>query len=299
MDICREVTIINNEKTRLWGRNVGPYPLHRFYVRHAVGEALRLPLRLHFTGWDEWAEGCERRRRNSAIFAIEYVREGRFEFVQDGRRRLVEPGGVFLVQPGGTSMMRTPDAKAFKRTMIIEGACLNTVLASCGLASLDLVEDADSKLLDSCFDRAEELFREARPGFMREASAVVYETLLALGEAAGRHSQPEPLRKALELFESKMASKLSMAEISAYCSCSPVTLQRLFKKHLKESPMERFIGMKMELAKGLLRISSEPIKEIARRLGYSNQLYFSTEFRKRAGVGPREFRLRSGNEDTF
>jgi two-component system response regulator YesN len=36
------------------------------------------------------------------------------------------------------------------------------------------------------------------------------------------------------------------------------------------------------------------IQEIAQNTGYSNALYFSTEFKKRTGMSPREFR-KQGN----
>lgn len=290
MAAIKDVTLIDDGRSRLRGRNVGVYPLHRFAIRHPAEDSVKLPLALQITGWDEWVAGCERRRENSCLFAIEYVKEGRFEFVQEGRRRLVGPGGVFLVQRGLDSMMRTPDARALKRTMIVEGPCLQAVLTAFGLASTDVVEGAPTEELDALFERAETLFREARPGFLRRASAAVYETLSLLAEAQGRRCLPAPVLKALEIFESSFGERLKLGELASRCSCSPVTLQRLFRRSLGVTPMESFIGMKMELAKGMLEISSDPVKEIARRLGYSNQLYFSTEFRRRVGVSPRDWR---------
>lgn len=296
MTEAKSLVLVDDGSTKLWGWNVGIYPWHRFLIREP-GERERspFPLRLVATGWDEWVEGCERRRSNSPVFAIEYVKEGRFEFVQNGRKRLVAPGGVFLSRLGCDTEMRTPDKFARKRTMIAEGPCVEAILAGCGLAEADVVEGVDVKRLDSLFDRAEELFTKAPPGFMRQASTLVYETLLALGEGveAGR-GLPAPVRKALELFESRIWTRVSLDELEESCGCSAVTLQRLFRRHLGETPLEKFIGMKMKLAKDMLLLSSEPVKELARRLGYSNQLYFSTEFRKRTGVSPREWRRRKG-----
>jgi AraC-like DNA-binding protein len=290
MDLVRVVDMIDDGRTKLWGVNVGPYPLHHFVMRPSAGDGLSLPLSLMSTGWDEWVSGCDRHRVNSMICAIEYVQAGRFEFVQGGRRHLVGPGGVFLVKLGEDVEMRTPDKFARKRVMQAEGPCLEMVVNACGLGASDVVEGADCAVLDALFDRAETLFREAPAGFAREASSVVYETLVALGEASKRKALPEPVRKALELFERRIGGRLSLKELAAHCSCSAVTLQRLFRRSLGETPLERFIGMKMELAKALLRLSPEPVKELSLRLGYSSQLYFSTEFRKRVGVSPTEWR---------
>jgi len=298
MESRRAVSTFNDGHTRIWGYSVGPYPMHHFIVRPGgAEESVWLPIWLDETGWDDWVEGCERRRANSKILAIEYVREGVFEFEQGGSLHRVEPGGVFIVRPGGTAMMRTASRAARKRTMIARGSCIEPVLNSCGLGAVDVVEGLNETLMDSLFDRAEQVFRDAPAGFRRETSSIVFEVILALSEALARKSLPEPVNLALELFARRLDGSISLPELAAHCGCSAVTLQRLFRQSLGQTPLERFIGMKMELAKSLLLFSSEPVKEISRRLGYSSQLYFSTEFRKRAGASPVAWRKSHSRSD--
>ena len=46
----------------------------------------------------------------------------------------------------------------------------------------------------------------------------------------------------------------------------------------------------MELAKRLLVSTTQTVKEISFQLGYCDQFYFSSEFRRVTGMSPRETR---------
>lgn len=50
------------------------------------------------------------------------------------------------------------------------------------------------------------------------------------------------------------------------------------------------IKVRMENAKSLLLTNKYKIKEIAKNVGYANQLYFSNEFKKYYGVYPTEMK---------
>jgi hypothetical protein len=68
---------------------------------------------------------------------------------------------------------------------------------------------------------------------------------------------------------------------------------RLFAAHEGVSPARYLTRVRMEEAARLLRADPAPIKEIARRSGFSDPNYFGKVFRRYFGIGPRDFR-RSG-----
>ncbi len=296
MGIGKDVIMVDDGNSKLWGRNIGVYPLHHFLYQRGSGQELTWPLRLFATGWDDWIEGCERNRANSDTFSLEFVQEGAFVFVQNGKRHVVRPGELFITHIGKDSFMRTEGAFARKRAMIGGGASLRGMLASLGLDKVDVLTPCDGERLNYLYDQAEDCFRKKDPGFARRASSAFYEALVLLGESLSAESVPEPLRKALAIFEGSVGSRPSLGELSKLCACSPATLQRLFKRRFGASPVEHLIKLRMEQAKEMLSISSLPVKEIARQLGYANQLYFSSEFKKRIGVSPSDYRLRPKRE---
>lgn len=288
--ISKNIILMDDGITRLGGRNAGKYPVHHFVHNVAFANEPGWPLKLLAAGDDEWIRGCHRFRENSSVFSIEFVREGSFVFVQDGRRHLVRPGEVFLVHLGKDNEMYTEDAAALKKVMMAGGESLPSMLLSLGLDKLDVVRPENPERLLELFKRAEESLRRAGPGFMSETSRIVYETLLCLGVESNSKRLPDALKEALELLQANIGARISVDAICRHCGCSPMTLLRLFKRHLGSSPIEHFIGMKMALAREMLSASSQPVKEISRQLGYSSQLHFSAEFKRRNGLSPRNYR---------
>ena len=131
--------------SELDGFDVGKYPLHHFVPGPGCGGELRnrLPVYIRSAGRDEWVKGCFRHRRNSDIFAVEFVVSGEFAFTRHGRRHLIGPGGVFLGHPdGGESCMEVTSDYAEKRTVIIRGAALEGVTGALNLDEVDLLRPA-------------------------------------------------------------------------------------------------------------------------------------------------------------
>ena len=63
-------------------------------------------------------------------------------------------------------------------------------------------------------------------------------------------------------------------------------LNSVFKSYTAMTPYQYFISIKIRKAKELLEAGAMPIKEVAFRLGFGDQYYFSRLFRKKTGVAP-------------
>jgi len=74
---------------------------------------------------------------------------------------------------------------------------------------------------------------------------------------------------------------------------SRVTLTKLFHAELGQTPAEYIQYVRMKHAVMLLNQTEFPIHEIARRVGYSDALYFSKVFSRNYGVSPSRFRALS------
>ena len=172
--------------SELDGFDVGKYPLHHFVPGPGCGGELRnrLPVYIRSAGRDEWVKGCFRHRRNSDIFAVEFVVSGEFAFTRHGRRHLIGPGGIFLGHPdGGESCMEVTSDYAEKRTVIIRGAALEGVTGALNLDEVDLLRPAAPEEFNRWLDRADAFCPNGDP---HEASAFTYEFLLYLSKLAGR-----------------------------------------------------------------------------------------------------------------
>ena len=101
------------------------------------------------------------------------------------------------------------------------------------------------------------------------------------------------LRKALEYVGEHYSRELSIRDVAAYLAISESYLAKLFKVELKITFLEYVTRVRMRRAMELMRDKNMPIYEVAERVGYRDYRHFSATFKKLAGVGPKEFQMRS------
>lgn len=85
-------------------------------------------------------------------------------------------------------------------------------------------------------------------------------------------------------------SSLNLNAIADYVQLTPAYLSTLFKKY-KNTNINNFItDVRIDTACMLLKNTSDSLKTISMQVGYSNQYYFSSCFKKKMGVTPSTYR---------
>ena len=93
--------------------------------------------------------------------------------------------------------------------------------------------------------------------------------------------------RALEIIEQHyMDEDLSLSSLSAMLDVSPNHLSACIKKTAGETFINILVRRRMEAARKLLLTTNLQVQEIARRVGYSDQHYFSYCFKKYTGTSP-------------
>ena len=82
---------------------------------------------------------------------------------------------------------------------------------------------------------------------------------------------------------------LTMQEMAEEVNLSTSHLSKIFKNKTGTSPMDYFIGLKMQEAIRLLSNKSMRVNEVAFTLGYTDPFYFSRIFKKQIGSTPMSF----------
>ena len=277
--------------SKIWRTPVDKYNIRDFYADETQKERY-LPLRLVVAHEEHCFKKYYRRREKSAVFAIELVLDGSIHFVQEGSKYNVRPGEIFLVQLG-RNCSYWPDEYCHRISCIISGKSLQSVLHITGLFECNVIklQSAESlekvkKLMRACMDE----YKHKKPQFRLRASELVYQLLMELARINHIRDKPELLEKAVDLMEHHLSKTLSLSELAALLGSSRSSLSRIFAQYLNETPINYFIRLKMDAAKSLLQNTNMQIQEIADYVGYNNSLYFSSEFKKRVGKSPREYR---------
>lgn len=112
------------------------------------------------------------------------------------------------------------------------------------------------------------------------------------------HTQLSPLvRRARGLIQANYADRnLTLEQLASRLQVSSVYLSRVLKKELNDSFVTLMTKARIRKAIQLLDTTTLPIHEIAERVGYDTQHYFSTAFKKTVGVSPAQYRKSSGTE---
>ncbi|MDE6974173.1 MAG: AraC family transcriptional regulator [Lachnospiraceae bacterium] len=92
-----------------------------------------------------------------------------------------------------------------------------------------------------------------------------------------------------------MEENLHLEDICEEFNLSKSYVNAIFLKCTQRAPMEFFTNLKMRQACNMLRSSEMYVYEIAQRLGYKDQYYFSRLFKKIVGMSPKEYK----NNDFF
>jgi AraC-like DNA-binding protein len=82
---------------------------------------------------------------------------------------------------------------------------------------------------------------------------------------------------------------LSIAQLADMAGLRPKYFGDLFKKTYGQSTMDYLTGLRISRAKQYLQDSDYLLREIAHKVGYSDEFYFSRKFKKEIGVPPSAF----------
>ncbi len=109
---------------------------------------------------------------------------------------------------------------------------------------------------------------------------------------ARRETQtPTPLNAIVVYMERHFDQNLNVEELARQAHLSPSHVSHLFKKKFGLSMIEMLTGIRIENAKKLLLETNLSCMEIALRIGYYDQAYFTRIFTRREKVTPRRFRV--------
>lgn len=123
--------------------------------------------------------------------------------------------------------------------------------------------------------------------------AWLMESRLASGLlAGGDHTIPDRLRKPIETMRLQFFKPWRVPELAAMAGMSPSHFFRVFKQCLGTSPHEWLRRERITHAKRRLIETEEAIKQIASQCGYSDQFFFSRDFKQVTTFTPSEFRRR-------
>lgn len=104
------------------------------------------------------------------------------------------------------------------------------------------------------------------------------------------NSQHKNILKSIAYIQENYSNNLSTKEVAEHLQVSESYLNRLFRMETTFSIHEYLTLYRMKMAITLLRDSDKKIFEVAHEVGYNDQRYFSSVFKKYVGVSPNYYK---------
>lgn len=140
------------------------------------------------------------------------------------------------------------------------------------------------KMLQKIIFSAEELMDDN----VKQASAVYYRLVNEINVKNSQSPVVTLARKYVENFYTK--PDLSLQEVADHAKVSPTYLSKLLKKETGLSFIDYLGEVRVKRAVALMGDPGYKVYEIAEKVGYNSQHYFSSAFKKITGVSPNLYR---------
>lgn len=234
--------------------------------------------------------GAHYLRRHAPFVSVEYVQQGSLRVRQRGEMYELEPGEIFLMQPEIENEFLSGEEGCRKISVMLKGKLLSSLLEQSGLDRVNVLSRREHSPLERLFREISELADEHSVKEPGRNAKLAFELLQALRYPADSPELPPELVALRDALEQHPEHGWSQEEMAARCRCSRTHLVRLFHRYFHTTPRQFLLDLRIDRARRLLADETVSIKEIAAAVGYDNALNFSTSFRHRFGVSPREYR---------
>ena len=232
------------------------------------------------------------RAKNLEIFTMEYVISGQGHIEVNGKTYTVEAGDSYML-PYNQSLRYYSDkdnpwrkiwfnahGSFLTETAHIFG--LDNKIVFSGINTLGYFE----KILKICENK--DLSAERRN---LHCAPIFTELIVFISNSINKnHNFSDEAMKLKQYIDSHTEEIISIKTLSKLIFRSESQTIRIFKKNFNNTPYDYLLDCKMKTAKTLILNTNLSIKEIAYRLGFSDEHYFSGIFRKKTGLSPTEYR---------
>jgi len=229
-------------------------------------------------------------------FQIVYISAGEGVFTSGDQTYNVNPGSVLLILPGLKHLYHPLLETGWHEYWVgFKGAYFSGFLKE-GHFSPDQVffqiglHDSILSLFNLIIDEVQ----AQRPLYQIKACAAILSLIAEVLTRDRRKEQLNSYQKTVEkakyLMESNVLSAIDLSSISDQLGISTSRLNEIFKTYTSMTPYQYYIQIKIYKAESLLEQQDLSVKEVAHKMGFEDQYYFSRLFKNKTGVSPSEWK---------
>lgn len=235
-------------------------------------------------------------RRKSTHYVFEYIIKGEGTVTINGETFHPVEGDIYILPIGSSHTYFSDSSNPWTKIWFnAYGPVIDSLMHAYRLSTVYHVRGLDIKELFYRLLQTAQTPDEPVRAILNKASLVFHEIILKISGAvtpAALHISAEAL-KLRDYLDKHMEEKVSILKLSEAIYRSPSQTIRIFKKEFGVTPYDYLLKKRIETAKLLLLNTNLQVKEIAYKLCFADEHYFSNFFRGKAGCSPVEYKARA------
>lgn len=236
-------------------------------------------------------------RERAGCLVAEYVVKGEGTVELDGKAYRAKAGDIYLLPAGCRHLYYSDAENPWEKIWInVAGTLPDGLLREYNPRNMVVFPDAGGRAF---FDRFHEIGRDTTYSALEKQNqaALAFHELLQYLYDKFYVEEYVCSKEALQLqtyLAGHITENISLRELSELVFLSESQVVRIFKRDFGKTPHEYLLDMKMEYAKRLLKNTRARVKEIAEYLGFCDEHYFSSMFKRKTGESPLQYRKQGG-----
>lgn len=238
-------------------------------------------------------------------YEIIYITKGRGKFHSMDQEYTIIPGTIIILFPGIQHAYKPDFETGWDEYWVgIQGPYIDSLLREGVISPSKPVyyvglHDVLISHYNTIFDR----IKKQRPCYQMRTSTNITMLLADIISYDRKQEQvchsDSLIEKIKFIFEQNLYGNIDLEEVADQLNMSSCYLGEVFKSYTGMTPYQYFLHLKVNKAKEFLERDELSIKEIAFKLAFDDQFYFSRLFKKKTGVPPSQWTTFHNEKDTL
>jgi AraC-type DNA-binding domain-containing proteins len=232
-------------------------------------------------------------RANSDVCVFEYILKGNGTVIVNNEKFRAVEGDIYILPIGSNHLYFSDNTDPWIKIWFnIQGALIEKFMEAYKLNLQYHIKGLDIKDLFFKFLQTVRSPEELAADIFNKAAVIFHEIIIEISSLVNKQipCMSQEAIKLRDYLDRHIEDRVGIKELSRTIYRSPSQTIRIFKKEMGMTPYDYLLGKRIETAKLLLSNTNLQVKEIAYKLCFADEHYFSNFFKERTGYSPIQYK---------